>query len=249
MANRMKEYERLGRSYANRWETSRSGGNVAETYAAARDYRENIAKQEEELKGMDPNSKEYERAEQAIDEQKSTLWEMEYRQRREFSDGQVQGEMQTLQARNDQIASQMSAAVQKGDSARYDQLRSQYEKNMSVQEQLGTRMKSDGVQFEDTLHRQKVAEQNLDIDMRDAMAARVSQQTERGKAPRAEDQEALDRYSAQVRQDEVAVVKMQNEQKIQGMRERGESEEHIKYQEEENARVEKWVRDINGENR
>lgn len=249
MANRMKEYERLGHSYASRWETARSGGNVAETYAAARDYRDNIARQEEELKKMDPNSREYEKAEQSIDEQKSNLWDMEYRQRREFSDGQVQGEMQTLQARNEQISSQMSAAIQRGDTARYDQLRTQYEKNMSVQEQLGTRMKADGVQFEDTLHRQKVTEQNLDIDMRDAVAARVAQQTERGKAPRAEDQEALERYSSQVRQDEVAVVKMQNEQKIQGMRERGESEDHIRYQQEENARTEKWVSDMNRENK
>ena len=247
MVNKIKAYERLGQSYAKRWETSRNGGNVAETYAAARDYKNNIAKQEEELKKMDPNSKEYDKTAQSIDEQKSMLWDMEYRQRREFSDGQVQGEMETLQARNDQIASQMSNAVQRGDTEHYEQLRSQYQKNMSVQEQLGSRMKSDGIQFEDTLYRQKVTEYNLNISMRDSIQDRLSQQTEKGKVPNAKDQELLDRYQSQVRQDEIADVKMQNEMKIQGMRERNESQEKINYQQEENSRVEKRVADMNKE--
>lgn len=242
MATEMKKYERLGRSYVSRWERARSGENVAEAYTAICDYRDNIIKQEEEFKSIDPNSKEYIKAERSIDEQKSTLFEMECCQKNEFSGEQLQNGMSTLKNNNYRIIPQMFNAVHAGDTSRYEQLRFQYEKNMSVQRKLGTDMKNGGVTFEDTLCTQKIDELNCDISMKNAMSDKVAQQTDRGKEANAEDLEALEFYSERVRQCEIEAVKMQNEQKIQAMREQGETEEHIKHVEEENARSEKWYK-------
>jgi len=245
MASRMKELERQSRSYEDRWKRSMRDNNPGETYSAAHDYRKNIEEQEKELKNMDPNSPEYEKAEMSIDQQKSKLWDMEYSQKRQFSDQKVTQEVENLQAKNEDLSRRMSKAVEKGDTKTYDSLRSQYDKNISMQEQMGKRLKSDGVEYKDTVQQQRIDKQNLDIDMRNKMADKVAKQTEKGKPVKQEDREALEKYSKHVKQDEIENVKKQNQQKIESMRERGASEQEIAYQQKENERSEKWVESIN----
>ena len=92
---------------------------------------------------------------------------------------------------------------------------------------------------------QRVDKLNHDIDMRNKVAEKVEKQMEKGKPVSEQDKANLEKYSSQVKKDEIETVKKQNEKIIQGMKERGASEEAIKHQQEENARSERWVESIN----
>lgn len=245
MASRMKELERQSKSYEDRWNRSMRDNNAGETYSASCDFAKNIEEQKKELKNIDPNSREYEKAETSIAQQESKLWDMKYAQSRQFSDQKVAREVENLQTKNEDISRKMSQAAEKGDTRTYDSLRSQYDKNIAMQEQMGKRLKEDGIDYKDTLQQQRIDKQNLDIDMRNKVAEKVAKQTEKGKPVKQEDREALDKYSTHVKHDEIENVKKQNQQKIDGMRARGASEQEIAYQKEQNERDEKWVESIN----
>lgn len=245
MASRMKELERQAKSYEDRWKRSMRDNNAGETYSAYCDFEKNLEEQKKELKNIDPNSREYEKAETSIHQQDNKRFDMKYAQNRQFPDQNVAQEVENLQAKNEDISRRMSQAVEKGDTRTYDVLRSQYDKNIAMQEQMGTHLKEDGVKYEDTLLQQRRDKLNLDIDMRNKVAEKVTKQTEKGKPVKQEDQEALDKYSSHVKQDEIETVKKQNQQKIESMRARGASEQEIAYQKEQNERDEKWVESIN----
>lgn len=245
MASGIKGYQRNAEAYERRWNTAMREGNASEAYAAQEDYKKNIEKQEEELKKMDPNSKDYEKAERSIEEQKSNAWEMGRQQRIEFSGEEKQEAYQQLNAKNMQISHDMSKAVERGDTASYDFLRSQYEKNISSQEQLGRQMKEEGVDFQDTVHREKVDLQDHDIDMRNKLNEQLAEKEAKGKKISEEERANASKYSNQVKKDEVELVKYQNDKKIESMRERGASSEEIKAEEEQNKQSEEWVRKIN----
>ena len=245
MANNMKTYQRTAEACERRWNTAMRDGNASEAYAATQDYKKNIQAQEEELKKMDPNSKEYAKAEQSLDEQRGNAWEMERQQRLEFSGQEKQQTYEELNHKNEQISRDMGKAVERGDTATYDSLRSQYEKNISTQETLGRQMKEEHVEFEDTVHREKVDLQNRDIDMRDKMSERIADREGKGKSVSEEDRAAAEKYTKQVKKDEVELVKYQNDKKIESMRERGASEEEIAAQEKQNQSEQEWVNKIN----
>lgn len=241
----MKELERQAQSYENRWRTAKSGNNVGETYAASQDYRRNIEEQEKELKKLDPNSREYEKAERSIDEQKSKLWQMEYDQRRAFSDHDMQNGMRELEAKNEGLSREMNSAEQKGDVKRYDQLRSQYEKNINAQDQMSREMRENGVECRDTVQQQRDDLYGHDIHMRDKMNQKVAEQTAKGKTVSEEDRANAEKYSKQVKKDEVENVKWQGNRTIESMRSRGASEEEIKAQQEKNEESVRYVERIN----
>lgn len=245
MSSKMKGYQRNAEAYERRWNNAMKQGNTAEAYTATEDYKRNIKAQEEELKQMDPNSKEYEKAERSIEEQRSKAWDMGNQQRINSSNSQQQTAYKELTAKNTQISHDMSKAIERGDTATYDSLRAQYERNISAQERLGQEMKEEGVDFQDTVHHEKVDLYNQDISMRNKMNEKIAQQEAKGKKVSEEDRGAAEKYTKQVKTGEVDLVKYQNNKQIEGMRERGESEEAIKIQEEENKRDEKWVESIN----
>ena len=245
MANKMKEYQKYSEIYERRWNSAMSSHNASEAYAASQDYKKNIEAQEEELKKMDPNSRDYEKAERVIDEQKSKAWDMNYQQRHQFSGEQKKQAYEQLDAKNEGISRDMSKAAERGDVKTYDSLRAQYEKNIASQEQLGGQMKEEGVEFRDTVHQEKVDLQSHDIDMRNKMNAKVAEREAKGKSVNEEDRAAAEKYTKQVKQDEIDLVKYQGDKKVEGMRDRGASEEEIQAQEEENKRDQQWVQSIN----
>lgn len=245
MANRMKSYQRNAEAYERRWKTASEQGNTAEMYAATRDYEKNIKAQEEELKQVDPNSRDYEKAKRSIEEQKATHYEMS-REQRSQSYGEPKREAyEQLEAKNTQLSHDMSKAVERGDVASYESLRSQYEKNVEIQDQLGRQMREEGVKYNDTGRQSKQDIYSHDCDMRDKMNAKVAEREAKGKSVSEEDRAAAEKYKTQVKKDEQELIKYNGDRTVESMRERGASEEQIKAQEEKNKQDQEWVRKIN----
>ena len=95
------------------------------------------------------------------------------------------------------------------------------------------------------VHRSKIDILDHDIAMRDRISEKIWERDEAGKPVKEEDRIMLERYVQRVKQEEVALVKYQNERILQGMRERGASETEITAQEEKNRESEKWVESNN----
>ena len=241
----MKSYQRTSEACEKRWSSAMRSGNISEAYAATQDYKNNIKAQEQEMKKMDPNSKEYDKAERSLDEQRCKAWEMERQQNRAYGPEQKNEEYERLNEKNQQISHDMGKAVERGDTATYDSLRHQYEKNISTQETLGRQMKDDKMEFTDTVHREKVDLQNRDIDMRNKMSEKIAEKESKGKTVSEEERANAEKYVKQVKKDESELVKYQNDKKIESMRERGASEEAINSQEKQNKHDEEWVNKIN----
>ena len=107
-------------------------------------------------------------------------------------------------------------------------------------------MKDEGLQIdEQCVHRSKIDILDHDIAMRDRISEKIRERDEAGKPVKEEDRIMLERYVQRVKQEEVALVKYQNERILQGMRERGASETEIAAQEEKNRESEKWVESNN----
>ena len=237
----MKDMQNKAKSYEGRWQRSMKAGNAGETYSAEADFSKNLEEQEKLLKTMNPNSKEYAEAERKIDEQKNTRWNMQVEQRTAYGDQKLKTEIAEKQAQNQDLYKKMESAAQKGNVEAYEANRSQYEKNVHMQEQMGNALKSGHSSYNDTTAQQYRDKLNLDIDMRDKLAEKV----QNSKNPSEKDLANLEKYKQAVKDDEIATVKKQNQEKIESMRNRGEDKEVIKTHEEQNERSEQWVRDIN----
>lgn len=245
MISKIRGYQRLADAYERRWNKAMQQGNITEAYVATEDYKKNITFQEEILKQMDPNSKDYEKAEHALNEQRNMAWEMNNQQRLHSSNSQQQQAYNEFIAKNRYISNEMSKAIDRGDTIMYDSLRLQYEKNIAAQEILGNEMKSEGVDFQDNVHQEKIDLLNKDIDIRNKMHEKIVQREEKGKKVSEEDRVTAEKYIQQVKTDEVDLVKYQNNKQIEKMNEQGFSKESIKIQEEENKRSEQWIESIN----
>lgn len=239
MANKIKGYQRAAEACERRWNTAMRYGYASEAYAASHDYEKNIKAQDEELKKMDPNSHEYEKAERSLEEQRGNSWEMDRQQRDYFSGEEKKQAYQELGEKNNKISRDMTKAVERGDSANYDSLREQYEKNISSKEQLGKQMKEEGVEFTDTVYQEKVDLHSHDVDMCSKINEKVSEKESKGKSVSEEDRIEAEKYSKQMKQSEADLLKYQNDKEIESMRERGASESAIKSKEEENDRFQR----------
>lgn len=227
------------------WKKNIRNGEIGEAYAEADICKQSLEEQKAEYAKMDPNSPEYEKTGVEIDRQSARLREMESTQANGKYNQQGLNDYENARLANERIADRMQTAVEKGDTKTYDSLRAEYEHNIKKQELLGKRNDENGLQYKDTVHQQRLAKQDLDIDMRNKIADKVANRTAKGKPVSQEDREALERYSNDVKRDEIENVKKQNEKVIQGMRERGVDERVIAARQEENERTEKWVESIN----
>lgn len=229
-----------------RWKNAMENGNVTEAYSAVHDYETWVEKEREALKGMDPNSHAYEKVEREIDGQVGRAWDMRYEQRLKFSPQQKNEAYERFEVRNQNIANGMMRETERGNVAGYEQLRDQYVKNVAAQERLVGDAKDEGLKIDDqSVHRSKVDILDHDIAMRDQLAEKNRKREEAGKPVKEEDRAMQERYTQRVKQEEVALVKYQNERALQGMRERGASAAEIAAQEEKNRESEKWVESIN----
>lgn len=239
MASAFREAEKANDSVYRRWQQAKRDDNVSEMYVATQDYEENIKKQEEALNKMDPNSKEYDKAQQSLDAQKQQKWDMECDQRRMNNGQGKQKEIDRLKAKNDGLSKDMDKAIEKGDMKRYDQLKSQYDKNVSAQEKLCKDAQYEGYKPKEEIIQQKAAGVDKDVHMRDKIAEKANN----GKKLTAEEEENLKKYNNNVRKGEADQLRYQSEKKLEGMKERGVPQEQIdKQREEENAQIERFER-------
>lgn len=229
-----------------RWKSAIENGNATEAYSAVYDYEAWVRKEREALNGMDPNSHAYERADREIDEQASQAWNMHQEQRLKFSSQQKNEAYERFEMRNQSIRNDMARERECGNAVGYESLRDQYIKNVAVQGRLAGEMKDEGLQIdEQCVHRSKIDILDHDIAMRDRISEKIRERDEAGKPVKEEDRIMQERYVQRVKQEEVALVKYQNERILQGMRERGASETEIAAQEEKNRESEKWVESNN----
>lgn len=239
MSSRMRNLDRDGDIIKRCYNNARKNHDMDEQYRQTDNLKKNI-KEKEELNNMDPNSKEYDKAQMEIDKQKGDLIEMEHNNKRDYSADEKRDKIEELQHNNDELSKKMDNAVKKGDTRSFDEHRATYQKNIEKQERYGNELKQEGESYKDTVHQQKVAQKDLDIDMRDKFGEKI----QNGKANE-KDKEAFQKYSEQTKKSEIDLVKYQNQKSIESMRERGCSEEQIKIKEEENKRSEQWVERIN----
>lgn len=229
-----------------RWKNAMENGNVTEAYSAVHDYEAWVEKEREALNGMDPNSHAYEKVEREIDGQAGRAWDMRHEQRLKFSPQQKNEAYERFEMRNQNIANGMMRETERGNVAGYEQLRDQYVKNVAAQERLAGEAKNEGLKIDDqSVHRSKVDILDHDIAMRDQLAEKIRKREEAGKPVKEEDRAMQERYAQRVKQEEVALVKYQNERALQWMRERGASAAEIAAQEEKSRESEKWVESIN----
>ena len=235
MANDMKDLQRKNKIVDQRYEQAKKLGDHGEMYNAVRDSRENLKKMEAELEKMDPGSKEYNKASREIDQRRYEIdvQARECRTATGFGQGK-QESIDKLAQKNMQLSQEMEKAIEKGDTARYDQLKSKYDQNVATQDQLCKQAKEEGYTPRENIIAQKANGVNLDCDMRDKLAEKVNS----GKHVSQQDRDNLDKYKEQVDKGVGEQIKYQNERKIEGMRERGESAQAIEAQKQENKAAE-----------
>lgn len=242
MALSMKDYERRAKFYERRWKEAISDRDFVKAYQAERDYRHNCEQQAQELKAMDPNSREYEQTELAIDKQKTIAWDMYDHQRMLCTNDELQESIRALEAENMSISEKMSRAVQNGDVGEYNYQRKLYDRNIECQQLMVEQLRYSGIDYPDTIIQQKNDELTNDIHMRDKMNEIVAKRTAAGKNVPQDIRQAADQYTKQAKQDEIELVKMQNEREIESMRKRGASGQEIENRQEEHRRSEEWVK-------
>lgn len=245
MANRMKAYQRNAEACERRWKTASEQGNVSEMYTAVEDYDRNINAQKEELKKMDPDTKEYEKARDSIKEQESTRFQMKYEQKRQVYGEDKKHAYDVLESKNTQLSRDMDKAIERGDVSTYESLRSQYERNIAAQDSLGTEMRSEKISYYDTGRLSKTDIYDHDVRMRDKLNEKVAERESNGKTVSGEDRTAAEKYTQRVKQDEVDKIKYDGERNIQSLHERNASEEEINAQKEKNEQDQAEVRKIN----
>lgn len=242
----IKDYQRRAKAYENQWRQAMDDRDIVKAYKAEKDYLNNCKQQENELNKLDPNSREYDKLQTNIDKQKQASFDMYHEQRLAFSSSEKRNAMQEFNAEQTGISNRMLNAADRGNSGEYDFQRKQYERNIDCQRDLSKQLTEEGVDYEDHSVEQRRVELDCDTKMRDNTFDMINKRTEAGRPVSQELQQSADKYSKQVRQTETTLVKEQDEQIINGMRARGESEQKIAYQQEQNARSEAWVERLNG---
>ena len=234
MANELKEAQKTNDAVERRWENARKIGSVDEMYVATKDYENNIKKQEAEIKKMDPNSREYEKAQQKLDAQRQQKNEMERTQRSVHRAEGKQADIDKLETKNQDLSRQMDSAIKRGDMKTYDDLKGKYDKNVSAQEKLCSDAKEEGYNPKETIIQQKAAGVDKDCKIRDQLTDKAN----RGKQLSEQEQKQLQKSQNDIRKGEAEQLRYQNEKKLEGMRERGVSEKEIEQKrQEENKKI------------
>lgn len=236
MTSKMKNYQRNAETYERRWKNAYEQGVTSEMYAATRDYEKNIKAQEEELKQMDPNSRDYQKAHKSIEEQKATQHEMVREQKYQSYGEPKHRAYEHLEAKNTQLSHDMAKAIERGDTENYQRLRDQYQKNIETQDQLGREMREEGTKYVDTGRQSKQDILCKDHDMAEKLEAKVAEREAKGKNVKEEDRAAAEKFRAQAQQTKADTMKYNGDRTVESMREKGESEQKIKEQEEQNKK-------------
>lgn len=229
----------------SRWKRSAKEGEWGEVHQATNDCEKIIEREKEQLKNMNPNSKEYSELSDQINKHEDRVWNMKNEQRLNYNTSKMESDLDKYKKQNEEYGRKMDDAIKKGDTRAYDENRARYEKNVSAQESMEKSMKMNGQNVESTAVQQRRDLLNRDIDMRDKASQRIAEAREKGKQPKQADLDAQKKYAQNVKSGEVDVVKKQNQQKIENMEKRNEDPKKIEAAKEQNAKDEKWVQGIN----
>ena len=241
-----KKYQREYDACKNRHDRAKKADEWGEVYQATNDCEKVIEKEKEELKNLDPNSKEYKELETQIEDHERDAWSTRVDDRGEQNTYKAKSDCEKYRQQNDELMKKMSNDVARGDYKSYDEHRAQYEKKLEAQESMEKHMKMNGQDpGKSTTVDQRRDLLNSDIDMRNKMNEKIAKDQEKGKAPKKEELAAQQRYAQNVKKGEIDVVKKQGEQKIESMEKNGASKERIEMEKEQNARDQKWVEGIN----
>ena len=235
MSIKMKDLIRKSQIIVQRYEQAKKIGDCGEMYNAVRDSQENLKQMEAERDKMDPGSREYNKACREIDRcrYENSDRAQECRQEAGFGQGK-QDSIDKMEQKNWQLSQEMEKAIEKGDTARYDQLKSKYDQNVATQETMRKEAKEEGYTPRESIIPQKANGVNLDCDMRDKFAEKVQS----GKNVTQQDRDNLEKYKQQAHEGLGEQIKYQNEMKIEGMIERGaHAQKDIDKLREENAKL------------
>ena len=217
MAN-YKKYEKDAEAIENRF--NRNHGDAGETYKAMEEYRENMDVQKQELENMDPNSREYDKAQQSLDRQRNTYDRMKFEQKTTYSTDSIRDGQKDLANQNQKYAEEMDRAAQKGDVNRYEEYRSKYETNIKAQETMENQVIRDG---------QDTGNMQMDINQqRQYMFGKDCQMNENAKDPA-----VAEKYRDRVEQDKKDMLNSQHNRRVEQMDARNASaEEYAREQKE-----------------
>ena len=238
MASKVEQYRKDNECIERRYERAQKAENIKEIYAARADYQANIDKQKDELNKMDKSSQEYRDAKASLDEQESKVNGMNYYTKEGSDLSKVTEKMDEYKYENQDLGRQMDKAIAKGDTRKYDELSQKYETNIKAQEGIAAGLKMNGIEYENTIERQKIEKRNLDMDMRDKMQEKISQAQEKGKQPSEKDMADLEKYSKISKDEERKALEEIDKRKLKEMESYGISAEEIEKerQQRENAR-------------
>ncbi len=130
---------------------------------------------------MDKSSSEYQNVEQSIDDKQRQAYGMHYQSKTGNEMNEIKSYMESLEHENEVLSRETDRAVEKGDTKRYDELNQRYSNNIKVQEGISSELRTNGIQHDNTIAQQKIAKQNLDIDMRNKMAEKFKKQKARAR--------------------------------------------------------------------
>ena len=206
-----KKYKRDAEAIENRF--NRNKGDAAETYKAMEEYRENMEVQKQELEKMDPNSREYDKAQQSLDQQRSVYDDMNQTQKKTYDTESISYGQKDLANENMKYADEMEKAVEKGDAKRYEEYRSKFETNIKAQENMEKQMIRDGMDTSSAsmdIQQQRQYMFGKDCNMRESSDPAVAQ-----------------KYRDQVEQDKKDMLNSQHERTMERMEARHASQEEI----------------------
>ena len=225
----MNKYEYQNTHIYERFKAAEKRHNTTEMHAAKNDYDENIKRQKEMLADMpDKNCEEYRKLEDSIHEQEEKSKEMARSLQQEYShEGEKVDDLERLKRENQQISEKMDAAIRKGDTKAYDELRQKYETNIKAQDNISQSLKTNGIKHENTTDLQNINKRNMDNDMADKFRDKMQERADKGKKPDPRDKEQYDKYMKLTRQSEQEDLKRIDDKKLENMKNYGLSDEEI----------------------
>lgn len=199
-----------------------------EMYAAKAEFDENLRDQKNELADMkDKNSPEYQQKAAEIEKQEERSKEMSREISKSYQkqygygeDNAKKADMEKLKRENEGLSREMHRAVEKGDTKKFDELSQKYENNVKAQEGICKELKTNGIEHEDTTHRQRVDLKHQNNDMSDKFR----------NSSKPKDMENAKKYMDRTHECEQKELKKMDNAELDNMKNYGLSEEEINAQ-------------------
>lgn len=204
-------YEINTRNCEIRWKNAMANKNAAEAYTAAAEYRYWYKAYESTFSKCPYGWPESEKEQKVIEDMGDTVFNMDHRNRLEFSDNQKRYSYEALQSKNVQLRSEMNKYVQNGNVEKYEEVRAQYCRNVEAMDVVGEQIERE--QGRTDYRTNTYAEMNelntYDYQMRDKLNEKIQNAVNKGKEPSEKLCAERDKYAAKVESNEKALLDYQ----------------------------------------